>query len=552
MTGAGDHPGAIGATEAALAAHRALNGAAEDPYPERGVADLFEERAARRPDATALVHRGRPMTYAQLNERADALAAALGAAGVAPGDVVTVVLPRCPDLVVALLAVLKCGAVYLPVDTAWPDERLRTLLDTAASRLAVAREADAPALAARLPGRRVLPVESAPPPGAPAPAYRAGPDDLAYINFTSGSTGRPKGVPVRHRGIVRLVHRARYARLDTDTVLVQMAPVTFDAATFEIWGALLNGGTVVLYPSPFVRLRELRQVLADHGVTVLFLTTALFNTVVDEAPDTLAGLRTVLTGGEAHSLPHMAQALRHYGTDRIVSVYGPTECTTFATYHPVRELHPEEPSLPIGRPIQHTRAYLVEDGRLCEPGESGEVLLAGPGLSPGYLGLPDVNARQFADLEIGGVRERVYRTGDRALLSPRGHLVFQGRTDDQVKVNGFRIELGEIAHHLQTQPEVRRCYVTTRPTGQGGLELVGFVVPAAAGCDPAAVRERLRAVLPAYMVPAVIGVRAELPLTTTGKVDRAALLASLEERAAPDARAPRAAASQGPASGAAT
>ncbi|MBV2363327.1 amino acid adenylation domain-containing protein [Streptomonospora nanhaiensis] len=555
MSGAGSRPGeAVEATEAALAAHRALNGAADDPYPERGVAELFEAQAARRPRATALVHHGRRMSYAELDERADALAAALRAAGAAPGEAVTVVLPRCPDLVVALLAILKCGAVYLPVDTAWPDERLRTLLDAAASRLVVAREADTAALGARLPGRRVLAVESARPDdgAAPAPVYRAGPDDLAYINFTSGSTGLPKGVPVRHRGIVRLVHGARYARLDEHAVLLQMAPVTFDAATFEIWGALLNGGTLVLYPSPFIRLGELRQVLAEHGVTVLFLTTALFNAVVDEAPDTLAVLRTVLTGGEAHSLPHMAQALRHYGTDRIVSVYGPTECTTFATYHPVRELHPEEPSLPIGRPIQHTRAYLVEDGRLCEPGESGEVLLAGPGLSPGYLGLPDVNARQFADLVIGGQRERVYRTGDRALLSPRGHLVFQGRTDDQVKVNGFRIELGEIAHHLQTQPEVRRCYVTTRPSGQGGLELVGFVVPAAEGCDIAAVRARLRAVLPAYMVPAVIRVRDDLPLTITGKVDRAALLASLEEPSGPDSPAPGGSASARSASGAAT
>ncbi|KQV19258.1 MULTISPECIES: amino acid adenylation domain-containing protein [unclassified Kitasatospora] len=513
-------------TPAALAAHRALNHGTTSPYPELGVKELFEAQAARRPAATALVHPGGSLDYRTLDGLANDLAARLSAAGVRPGDTVTVRMARSAELIIALLATVKCGAAYLPADPAWPDDRLHALLERTGGTHVLTRADDAEDVLARLPGRHVLPVEQ----GSlterqDSPAYRGSPDDIAYINFTSGSTGTPKGVPVRHRGIVRLVHDARYARLDEDTVLLQLAPASFDAATFEIWGALLHGGTCVLYPDSFIRLGRLRRVLTEHRVSVLFLTTALFNTVVDEAPDTLATVTTVLTGGEAHSLTHMATALRVYGTERIVSVYGPTECTTFATYHPVRQLHPDESSLPIGRPIQNTRAYVVQDGRLCEPGETGEILLAGPGLSPGYLGLPETNARQFVDLDLDGVRERLYRTGDRACLSERGHLVFQGRLDDQVKVNGFRIELGEIAYHLDAHVGVRQSFVTTRPNGQGGQELVAFVVPDAAGRAPEEFRAHLLVRLPAYMVPSVVRLCEALPLTATGKVDRRALLA---------------------------
>ncbi|MGW7453247.1 amino acid adenylation domain-containing protein [Streptomyces sp. NPDC054787] len=521
-------------TAAALAAHRALNEGATTSYPERTVKELFEAQAARRPAATALVHPGGRLSYRALDGLANDLAARMEAAGVRPGDTVMVLIARSAELITALLAAAKCGAAYLPADASWPDERLSTLLARTGAAHVLTRAADTAAVGARLPGHTVLPVElDLLTPRQESPSYRGRADDIAYINFTSGSTGTPKGVPVRNRGIVRLVHNARYARLDEDTVLLQLAPASFDAATFEIWGALLTGGTCVLYPDSFIRLGRLRRVLTEHRVSVLFLTTALFNTIVDEAPDTLGTVTTILTGGEAHSLTHMATALRVYGPDRIVSVYGPTECTTFATYHPVRALHPDESSLPIGRPIQNTRAYVVHDGRLCEPGETGEVLLAGPGLSPGYLGLPQTNARQFVEADIDGVRERLYRTGDRARLSERGHLVFQGRLDDQVKINGFRIELGEIAYHLDAHPAVRQSYVTTRPNAQGGQELIAFAVPDAADRDPEEIRAHLRGILPAYMVPPVIRLCAALPLTGTGKVDRRALLATQDPLSLP-------------------
>ncbi|MEU3501615.1 amino acid adenylation domain-containing protein [Streptomyces hundungensis] len=518
-------------TPTALAAHRALNHGTTTALPELGVKELFEQQAARRPAATALVHPGGRLDYRTLDGLANDLATRMREAGVRPGDTVTVLITRSAELIIALLATVKCGAAYLPADASWPDGRLRALLERTDGRHVLTRASEAGKIAARLPGRHIIPVDLASLTARQEPCpHRGSPDDIAYINFTSGSTGAPKGVPIRHRSIVRLVHGARYARLDHDTVLLQLAPASFDAATFEIWGALLNGGTCVLYPEHFVRLSRLGKVLAEHRVNVLFLTTALFNTVVDEAPDILAGVATVLTGGEAHSLTHMAAALRRYGPDRIVSVYGPTECTTFATYHPVRTLPPDETSLPIGRPIQNTHAYVVHEGRLCEPGETGEVLLAGPGLTPGYLGAPETSARHFTELDLDGEPRRLYRTGDRAFLSERGHLVFQGRLDDQVKVHGYRIELGEISYHLDAHHAVRQSFVTTRPNAQGGQELIAFVVPDTDEREPEAFRAHLRALLPPYMVPADLRLCGQLPLTATGKVDRNALLATLDNR----------------------
>ncbi|MEU3451271.1 amino acid adenylation domain-containing protein [Streptomyces thermolilacinus] len=516
---------------AAAELHRRINQGTAVPYPDdRGVKQLFEEVVRRVPDAVALVYRDRTVRYGELNRAANRLAHRLRADGVRPGAVVGVCADRSPGLVAALLAVLKCGAAYLPFDAAWPDARLRHLLAVARCEVLVTDLPDT--MGERLPGVRVVPVDGGDPDadaGTEAeadPDVVVGPDDIAYINFTSGSTGVPKGVPVRHRSIARLVFGARYARLDGDSTLLQLAPVTFDAATLEIWGALLHGGRCVLHPSRFVRLSELGAVLREHRVTVLFLTTALFNTVVDEAPGVLDGVPTVLTGGEAHSLPHMARALSRYGPGRVVHVYGPTECTTFSTYHPVRELPADGAPLPIGLPVQNTEAYVVgEDGRLCGPGEPGELLIGGPGLSPGYLSRPDATRERFTRLEAGGRVRRLYRTGDLVHAREDGALVFRGRADGQVKVDGHRVEPGEVAHHLNGHPLVRRCHVAAAPTATGGRRLVAFVVPTRPGaCTAALLREYLRARLPAYLVPSDIRFLDALPLSPHGKVDARALL----------------------------
>ncbi|MEU6855014.1 amino acid adenylation domain-containing protein [Actinacidiphila alni] len=521
------------ASAAALAAHRLINRTGAD-YPRgASVPALFADLARRTPGAPAVEHGDRTVGYGELDRLANGLARELLARGLRPGATVGVCLERSPELIVALLAVLKCGGCYLPVDAAWPGERLRGLLADADCRWVLTdRPAD---LADRLDGCRIVPVvEGRIPRSATAPDVEVAADAVAYINFTSGSTGRPKGVPIRHRGINRLVHGTRYARLGPDSRLLHLAPVTFDAATFEIWGALLTGGTCVLYPDPRLSLSKLGRVLRERRINVLFLTTALFNSVVDEAPDALAGVGTVLTGGERASVPRMAEAVRRYGPGRLVHVYGPTESTTFATYQPVDELAADAAELPIGRPIQNTRLYVIDDGaspagELCEPDRTGELWLAGDGLSPGYLGMPELTAELFVEREIDGVCERLYRTGDYGRLRARdGAVVFHGRRDDQVKVNGYRIELGEIAHHLDRHPAVRRSAVTM--SARGEKPVWAFVVTDDPACTVQMLRAHLRGLLPGFMVPTRIQLCETLPLTATGKIDRAALLAAHARR----------------------
>jgi len=508
-----------------LALHRQLN-QTQTAYPDtQSVAELYEAAAERWPRAQAVVQAEEWLSYRELNERANVLAWRLIDEGVQPGDVVSVGLPRGLELIVSLLAILKAGAAYLPIDLAWPSQRLEELFRQAQSRWLLCGGSHSP----QLQSLRSIPVVLAQLRTGPisSPQGRASSQSIAYINFTSGSTGKPKGVPIQHRAIARLVFGARYASLNSASRLLLLAPVTFDAATFEIWGALLLGGTCVLYPDSFVKASRLQRVLEAQRITVLFLTTALFNALIDEAPQTLASVATILTGGEAHSLRHMRKALQIYGTDRIVSVYGPTESTTFATYYPVRHIAEDETALPIGFPIQNTRAYVINQDALCKAGEMGEVYLAGPGLSPGYLRLPELNAERFLELDIDNRVERLYRTGDLGYLRTDGAVVFQGRTDDQVKINGFRIELGEVAYHLNQHPEIQQSYVTVNDQAAEKY-LLAFVVPRSPDCRAETLRQDLAASLPSYLVPARIQLCERLPLSPTGKVDRLYLLSMLQ------------------------
>jgi amino acid adenylation domain-containing protein len=517
----------------ALALYRQLN-ATTRPYPSQAsIKELFEHCAGTFASRTAIVHREELLTYRELNRLANALAGQLRDRGVRPGDGVALCIGRSAELIVSLLAVIKCGAFYLPLDASWPGELLGRVLDAFGIRLMLRGAGRSPAV--RWPAGRLLTVEL--PHLVPADANPDADVDaqaIAYVNFTSGTTGKPKGVPIEHRSIARLVFDAVYAPLDEDSVLLHLSPVTFDAATFEIWGALLLGGTCVLYPSGQLVFSTLRQVLRDHAVSVLFLTTALFNAVVDEAPDTLDPVGTILTGGERYSHRHISEALRRYGPGRLVHVYGPTECTTFATYHPVSRVPAGPEGLPIGKPIQNTRVYLVQQDQLCRPGEVGEIVIAGPGLSPGYLGAAPAGRAAFAEYDIGGVAERVYRTGDYGYLLDSGELIFEGRRDDQVKVSGFRIETAALTRTIDDHPQVRQSYVTIAEAPAGDKILVAFVV----GCSPSLtgrqVLEHVKTRLPPYMVPAIVQLCDHLPLTANGKVDRQALLASCR----PPLRAP--------------
>jgi D-alanine--poly(phosphoribitol) ligase subunit 1 len=511
-----------------LALHRSINLTAA-PFQDRSVKALFEECAERHGSAVAVASQTEVLSYRELNGLANSLAARLRRANVSPGENVGVSASRSMELIIALLAVIKCGAAYLPFDPAWPDEILLSIFKNAHCRqLIVTDDHD---VAKRCPRSVITHIDrnELRPGEADFPIDISG-DAIAYINFTSGTTGQPKGVQIQHRGIVRLVTSPSFARLDEQTILLHASPATFDAATFEIWGALLNGGTCVLYPSRSLRLSGLKRVIRSQRVTCIFLTTALFNAVIDEDPDALNGLETILFGGEAYSDRHVRAAFNAYRSGRLVHVYGPTECTTFATYHPIDRMPEPLAELPIGRPIQNTTLYVVDNSRLCRPGEVGEILLGGPGLSPGYLEAGSVNQHGFSEFDIAGSHQRLYRTGDYGCLLESGDLIFRGRADDQVKVSGFRIELSHVARVLGENPEVSQGYVTMTDEASGEKALLAFITPQSGDVDSEQVRNDLALRLPAYMIPRFIYRCGELPLLSSGKVDRRALLALHENR----------------------
>ncbi|HEX5377026.1 MAG TPA: amino acid adenylation domain-containing protein, partial [Phenylobacterium sp.] len=463
------------------------------------------------------------LTYADLETRAQDLARTLVASGVRPGDRVGIATRRDFDVAVAMLGVLLAGGAYVPLDLSYPRQRLQFMQRDSGLRVVVLSPGLNPDFADE--GVRVVEIGGSPADNAvELPAVGAG--DPAYIIYTSGSTGTPKGVVTPHRAVIRLTVGASYTAFGPDRRVLQMAPVSFDAATFEIWGALLNGGTCVIYPdSGLPDFARLRAVLATAQINTLWLTSSLFNAIVDADVGMLAGVEELLVGGEALSVEHVRKANAALRAN-LVNGYGPTETTTFACcYRIPRELPADLTSVPIGRPIEHTSvAILDEDLNPVRPGEVGELCIAGDGLALGYHERPDLTAERFLQRpDVPG--GRIYRTGDQVRMLPGGDLEFLGRKDMQVKIAGHRIELGEIEQVLKTHPKLADVAVTIEGESADERRIAAWLVATDRGDvpEPAELRSFAEASLPNYMVPSSWTVLDSLPLTAVGKLDRAAL-----------------------------
>ncbi|HKZ03856.1 MAG TPA: amino acid adenylation domain-containing protein [Methylomirabilota bacterium] len=493
-------------------------------YPaDRSIHALFAERVARTPAAVAVIEGERAVSYEWLYASARRLTRRLRGVGVRPGARVGISLGRSIEQVVAQLAVLMAGAAYVPLDPAHPVPRRAAMLADAGARAVIASAPGTHDLdGAAWPVVAVDRDDTAR--GADEPPATRGGRDPAYVMYTSGSTGAPKGVIVPHRAIARLVRNTDYVRLEPDDVIAYASNPAFDAATFEVWGALVNGARLVVMPSELMLdSRALATALEARGVTTLFLTTALFNLVARERPDAFRGLRQVLFGGEASDPQAVAEVLRAGGPRRLLHVYGPTETTTFATWHEVREVPEPATSVPIGRPLANTEVFVLDRRREPMPeGVPGELYIGGPGLAEGYLGRNDLTAERFVPHPFDPTPgARLYRTGDRVRWRPDGALEFLGRLDRQVKIRGHRIEPDEVEAALAALPEVAEAVVAVRGDTSDTRHLAAFVVPAPGAMpDAAAVRVALRAVLPEYMIPTAFVFLDALPLTGNGKVDR--------------------------------
>ncbi|SDN51080.1 non-ribosomal peptide synthetase [Allokutzneria albata] len=473
---------------------------------------LFAEQVHHRPDATALVCNEESLTYAELDARSNKLAHRLRALGAGSDTLVGVCLPRSVGQITALLAILKTGAAYLPVDPDYPEQRQRLLLADGGARLVITAD---------LLGDPTIDEE---PPTAVESAV--GPRDLAYVIYTSGSTGRPKGVEIEHQAIIRLVTGLPDGILGPREVLLHASAISFDAATFEIWGALLTGATCVISTERVLTARPLADAIARHRISTLWLTSSLFNHIVDEDTSALAGLRHLLVGGEALSVAHVRRAITALPDTQIVNGYGPTESTTFATCHPVTAPLPADAKgIPIGRPIGNTRVYVLDDhGQLAPTGVPGELHVAGPGVARGYSGQPELTAEKFVPNTFDTTSDRLYRTGDIVRHNANGDIEYLGRVDDQVKIRGFRIEPREVEAALLTHPDISQAAVIAREDTPGQKRLVAYLRVAGDGVlDEDGLRAHLRRELPEYMVPAAFVALSELPLTINGKLDVRAL-----------------------------
>ncbi|HEY0022709.1 MAG TPA: non-ribosomal peptide synthase/polyketide synthase [Longimicrobium sp.] len=508
----------------------------ERPYP-RGVCvhELFEAQVRERPEAVALAWGDESLTYRELEARANQLANHLVGLGVGPDARVGVMLERGVELVVSLLAVLKAGGCYVPLDPEYPAERLRLMLEDSRVRVLLSRGGLAGEVETG--GLEVVHLDRAA--GAiasesgEAPLSRATAENLAYIVYTSGSTGKPKGVMVGHRQVVQLVVETDYVRLRPGDRVAQASNAGFDALTFEVWGAFLNGATLVGIPQDvLLSPRALRKALREERITTLFLTTALVNQLAHEEPDVFAPVREVLFGGQAVDAGSVRRLLKAGQPERLLHMYGPTETTTFCLYEEVEQVADDALSVPLGHATGNQRVYLLDGALNPVPrGVPGEAYVGGGGVARGYLDRPGLTAERFVpdpfSTEPGA---RMYRTGDRMRWRGERKLEFVGRVDEQVKIRGFRIEPGEVESALSAHAAVREARVVVREDVPGEPRLVAYVVGAV---EADGLREHLRRTLPEYMVPSAFVFLEALPLTPNGKVDRKALpapeLGSAEE-----------------------
>jgi mycobactin peptide synthetase MbtE len=518
------------ASGAGVAAHEMVAGAdparrGEDGTPSsfgRGgtMHELFASCVARHPDAVALVHRADRLTYSELDALSDHYAVALELAGVGYGDVVPVVMRRSPELVGLLLAVLKRGAAYSAMDPQWPAERLTALIARLHARLVVT-EADGPysgpwPVPAWTPPR----YDPAAPARRPSPT-RAGADDPCMILFTSGSTGPPKAVIAPHRGVVRLYDECEWMPAGPDMTMPQLSASSWDGFVVDCWGPLLTGGTTILVDDQILLPDTLGELRDRHGVNVVFLTPSLFNMLVEEGVRAFAGIPAVLIGGERASQAHARRFLEHHPEARLVNLYGPTECGVLVTAHDITVRDCASPDgIPLGRAVPYTGIHVLDGDTACDVGQRGEICLAGAGLAIGYLDDPEAMARSFAEVEVDGVRRRVYRTGDLGHWSSDRRLCFDGRGDLQVQVQGFRVEPAEIELAAAQVPGVTMPTVVPLMRDGEIAALALFYTSQQAHVSEAELRAELARQLPAYLVPSRIRRLDRLPVLTNGKLDR--------------------------------
>ena len=491
---------------------------------------LFEEQVERTPDAIAVVFEGQQLTYDELNSRANQLAHYLQSLELKLEDKIGVCIERSPLMVIAILAILKAGGAYVPLDIAYPSERLAFMIENVQCPIILTQNH----LSDRLPvnnSQKLIDIESKWESIAQySPANitsKVTPNNLAYIIYTSGSTGTPKGTEVIHRNIIGFIFGVDYVQLDAHQIWLQHSSISWDAFTLELWTPLLFGGRCVLYPGNVITPENLSKIIKEEGVNILWLTCALFNLMIDTMPESLLGVKQLITGGETLSVAHIRRGLALLPETQIINGYGPSECTVFTCCYPIsKQLDENLASIPIGKPIGDRKVYLLDRNLQPVPvGVSGEIHVGGASVARGYLNQLALTREKFiSNPFLAG--DTLYKTGDLARYLPDGNIEYIGRIDNQVKIRGFRIELGEIEAVIGQNEDVQSVCVIVREDNPGDKWLVAYIVPKpGVTITSGDLRQFLTHKLPGYMVPSAFVMLEFLPLTANGKIDRRALKA---------------------------
>lgn len=489
---------------------------------EATVVSLFSEQALQMQEAAAVVFEDRILSYRQLDESSTRLANYLKRSGVGVETPVAVCMERSPELLIGMLGIMKAGGAYVPIDPDYPVERIAYMLSDTGVSLVLCSPASKAALPEGFSGRALLVDDAGQEPVTlPLVALQSG--NLAYVMYTSGSTGRPKGVMVEHRNITSLVKGGGYMSLTSSDVLLGAGSPSFDAITHEYWGALLNGGKLVLCSKhTLLDHRLFKTVMRDNKVNKMFFTTGWFNQLVDAEVGLFAGLEVVMVGGEKLSPGHIDKFYKAHPCIRLFNVYGPTENTTFSLICPVAQPYGGEDP-PIGRPLGNRSAYILNALQLAPAGVPGEICVGGDGVARGYFGQRELTAEKFLPDLFGEEGGRIYRTGDIGKWLPDGNIAYLGRMDEQLKIRGHRIEPGEIESVVQASGMVHQVVVLGRKDTMGRMGLVGYVVAGGNDFDRQGMVSYLQQFLPEYMIPPLWVEMEEMPLNSSGKVDRRAL-----------------------------
>ncbi|MBE8994142.1 non-ribosomal peptide synthetase [Microcystis aeruginosa] len=499
-------------------------------YPQdKTLISLFEEQVKSYPDNIALVFEKHSLTYQELNQKSNQLAHHLQENyQIKPDSLIGICIEPSLEMIIGLLAILKSGAAYVPIDSNYPESRIDYIISDSKISILLTQSVIVDKLLSpqvknlahlicldkfdfELKSKDNLTVKNQP-------------NNLAYIIYTSGSTGKPKGVAVNHQAISRLVLKTNYIQITPEDRVAQAANIAFDAATFEIWGALLNGAKVIIIPkSILLSPSEFAASIQSQEVSVLFLTTALFNQLAALVPETFSSLRYLLFGGEAVDPKWVQEVLDKGSPQKLLHVYGPTENTTFSSWYLVEKSPETAITIPIGKPISNTRIYILDQYLQPVPvGIPGELCISGIGLAIAYLNRPDLTAEKFIEVNLFGKIERIYKTGDLAKWRNDGNIEFLGRIDQQVKLRGFRIELGEIESVLLEHSSVKEAIVNLHKT-ENNQQLVAYVTNKLIGDFSQQLKQHLKTYLPDYMIPSQIIRLDEFTLTPNGKIDRQAL-----------------------------